>query len=243
MWKGLKEITNYKTPSPNTVENQQLANDLNEFCQPFGQSSEHQNDQTETVSSLRQSISWTRKWIVLVLGQLWLKGFDPLQMLTSVYLFTQLPIFKLLFLIYLFLFYYSFYYVFFCSVNVILLHCGSFCHENKFLVCVNIPGNKAHSDSEKKNMIPCPWTCPEQSAVSKHVNRKLSERKKSGRKRRTTKQENRSLMRIVKQNRFKNLGELHDEWTEAGVKASRATTHRDVSRNLATVVIRDVLPG
>ncbi len=38
----------------------------------------------------------------------------------------------------------------------------------------------------------------------------------------------RSLMRIVTQNRFKNLGELHKEWTEAGVKASRATTHRRV---------------
>ncbi len=35
-------------------------------------------------------------------------------------------------------------------------------------------------------------------------------------------------MRIVKQNRFKNLGELHKEWTEAEVKASRATTHRRV---------------
>ncbi len=34
--------------------------------------------------------------------------------------------------------------------------------------------------------------------------------------------------RIVKQNRVKNLGELHKEWTEAGVKASRATTHRRV---------------
>ncbi len=67
-----------------------------------------------------------------------------------------------------------------------------------------------------------------QSAVSKHVNRQLSERKKCGRKRCTTNQENRSLMRIVKQNRFKNLGELHKEWTEAGVKASRATTHRRV---------------
>ncbi len=58
-----------------------------------------------------------------------------------------------------------------------------------------------------------------QSAVSKHVNRKLS-----GRKRCTTNRENRSLMRIVKQNRFKNLGELHKDWTEAGVKASRFTT-------------------
>ncbi len=67
-----------------------------------------------------------------------------------------------------------------------------------------------------------------QSAVSKHVNRKLSGRKKCGRKRCTTNRENRSLMRIVKQNRFKNLGELHKEWTEAGVKASRATTHRCV---------------
>ncbi len=59
-----------------------------------------------------------------------------------------------------------------------------------------------------------------QSAISKHVNRKLS-----GRKRCTTNRENRSLMRIVKQNRFKNLGELHKEWTKAGVKASRATTN------------------
>ncbi|KAK3555064.1 hypothetical protein QTP86_007986 [Hemibagrus guttatus] len=67
-----------------------------------------------------------------------------------------------------------------------------------------------------------------QSAVSKHVNRKLSGRKKCGRKRCTTNRENRSLMRIAKQNPFKNLSELHKEWTEAGVKASRATTHRRV---------------
>ncbi|KAI2668681.1 Transposable element Tc1 transposase [Labeo rohita] len=63
-----------------------------------------------------------------------------------------------------------------------------------------------------------------QSAVSKHVNRKLSGRKKCGRKDR----ENHSLERLVKQKRFKNLGELHKEWTEAGVKASKATTHRRV---------------
>uniref|UniRef100_A0A8C2EQQ7 Transposase n=1 Tax=Cyprinus carpio TaxID=7962 RepID=A0A8C2EQQ7_CYPCA len=69
-----------------------------------------------------------------------------------------------------------------------------------------------------------------QRAVSKHVNRKLSGRKKCGRKRCTTNRENRSLMRIVKQNRFKNLSELHKEWTEAGVKASRATTHRRVKQ-------------
>ncbi len=27
----------------------------------------------------------------------------------------------------------SFYYLCFCSVTVILLHCGSYCHENKYL--------------------------------------------------------------------------------------------------------------
>ncbi len=69
-----------------------------------------------------------------------------------------------------------------------------------------------------------------QSAVFKHVNRKLSGRKKCGRKRCITKRENRSLMRIVKENWFKNLGELQKEWTEAGVKASRATTHRRVKK-------------
>ncbi len=35
-------------------------------------------------------------------------------------------------------------------------------------------------------------------------------------------------MRIVKHNRFKNLGELHKEWTEDVIKTSRATTHRRV---------------
>ncbi len=44
------------------------------------------------------------------------------------------------------IFYSSFYYLCFCPVTDILLHCGSFCHENKFLVCVNMPGNKADSD-------------------------------------------------------------------------------------------------
>ncbi len=51
---------------------------------------------------------------------------------------------------------------------------------------------------------------------------------KSVRKRCTTDRENLNLMRIVKQNRFKKMGELHKEWTESGVKASRATTHRRV---------------
>uniref|UniRef100_A0A9J7YB59 Transposase Tc1-like domain-containing protein n=1 Tax=Cyprinus carpio carpio TaxID=630221 RepID=A0A9J7YB59_CYPCA len=81
-----------------------------------------------------------------------------------------------------------------------------------------------HNEGKPQTFIAKEAGCS-QSAVSKHVNRKLSGRKKCGRKRCTTNRENRSLMRIVKQNRFKNLSELHKEWTEAGVEASRATTH------------------
>ncbi len=54
-------------------------------------------------------------------------------------------------------------------------------------------------------------------------------------------------MRIVKQNQFKNLGELHKKWTETGVKASTPPPPPpppiDVSRNLTAVVVRGVLPG
>ncbi len=96
-----------------------------------------------------------------------------------------------------------------------------------------------HKEGKPQTFIAKEASCS-QSAVSKHVNRKLSGRKKCGRKICTTNRENRSLMRIVKQNRFKNLGELHKKWTETGVKVSRAP-HTDLSRNLATVVIRGVL--
>ncbi len=39
-----------------------------------------------------------------------------------------------------------------------------------------------------------------------------------------------AFMRIVKKNRFTNFAELHKEWTEAAIKASRATTHRRVNK-------------
>uniref|UniRef100_A0A9J7Z9D3 Transposase Tc1-like domain-containing protein n=1 Tax=Cyprinus carpio carpio TaxID=630221 RepID=A0A9J7Z9D3_CYPCA len=87
--------------------------------------------------------------------------------------------------------------------------------------------NTLHKEGKPQTFIAKEAGCS-QSAVSKHFNRKLSGRKKCGRKRRTTNRENRSLMRIVMQNQFKNLSELHKEWTEAGVKASRVTTHRRV---------------
>ncbi len=87
-----------------------------------------------------------------------------------------------------------------------------------------------HKEGKQQTFIAKEAVCS-QSAVTKHINRKLSVRKKCGRKRCTTNQEDRSLMRIVKQNQFKNLGELLKEWTDAGVKASRATKHRHLKKN------------
>ncbi len=60
-----------------------------------------------------------------------------------------------------------------------------------------------------------------QSSVSKHINREAKGRKICGRKKCTSNRDNRTLERIVK-----NVGEIHKEWTAAGVSASRTTTHR-----------------
>ncbi len=54
------------------------------------------------------------------------------------------------------------------------------------------------------------------------VNAKLTGRNKLGRKMCTSNRDDRKLENTVKQSWFKHLGELHKEWTEAGVSASRA---------------------
>ncbi len=82
-------------------------------------------------------------------------------------------------------------------------------------MCLQTTIDTLHKEGKPQILITKEAGCS-QSAASKHVNRKLSGKKKCG----TTNREN--------QNRFKNLGELHKEWTETGVKASRATTHRRV---------------
>ncbi len=72
----------------------------------------------------------------------------------------------------------------------------------------------------------------------KHVNRKLS-----GRKRCTTQtRENRSRMRIVK-HPIQEFGELHKEWTEGWGQGIESTTHRRVRGIWLQFVIRGVLPG
>ncbi len=58
------------------------------------------------------------------------------------------------------------------------------------------------------------------------LNAKLTGRKKLGRKMCTSNRDDSKLENTVKQSGFKYLGELHKEWTEAGVSASRVTTLR-----------------
>ncbi|KAI2646441.1 hypothetical protein H4Q32_031148 [Labeo rohita] len=74
-----------------------------------------------------------------------------------------------------------------------------------------------HKEGKTQTFIAKDADCS-QSAASKHVNRKLS-----GRKRYTTNRENHSLESKIDSRIWVNFTK---EWTEAGVKASRATTHR-----------------
>ncbi len=58
------------------------------------------------------------------------------------------------------------------------------------------------------------------------LNAKLTGKKNLGRKRCTSNRDDCKLENTVKQSWFKHLWELHEEWTEAGVSASRVTTLR-----------------
>ncbi len=82
-----------------------------------------------------------------------------------------------------------------------------------------------HKEGKTQKVIAKEAGCS-QSSVSKHINRGAKGRTRCGRKKCTSNRDNRTLERIVKQNPFKNVGEIHKEWTAAGVSASRTTTHR-----------------
>ena len=92
-----------------------------------------------------------------------------------------------------------------------------------------------HKEGKTQKVIAKEAGCS-QSSVSKHINREakgrkrcgMKGRKRCGRKKCTSNRDNRTLEGIVKQNPFKNVGEIHKEWTAAGVSASRTTTHRRI---------------
>ncbi len=77
------------------------------------------------------------------------------------------------------------------------------------------------------------------------LNAKLTGRTKLDRKRCTSNRDDRKLENTAKQSRFKHLGELHKEWTEAGVSASRVTTLRHLQEKgfWKRNIIRSILPG
>ncbi len=64
------------------------------------------------------------------------------------------------------------------------------------------------------------------SAVSKHIKCKVDWKDEISYEMCTSNRDDCKLENTVKQSRFKHLGELHKEWTEAGVSASRVTTLR-----------------
>ncbi|KAL0186190.1 hypothetical protein M9458_017860 [Cirrhinus mrigala] len=75
-----------------------------------------------------------------------------------------------------------------------------------------------HKEGKTQNVIAKEAGCS-QSSVSKHINREAKGRKRCGRKKCTSNRDNRTLERIVKQNPFQNVGEIHKD-------ASRTITHR-----------------
>ncbi len=67
-----------------------------------------------------------------------------------------------------------------------------------------------HKEGKTQKVIAKEAGCS-QSSVSKHINREAKGRKICGRKKCTSNRDNRTLERIVKQNPFKNVGEIHKE--------------------------------
>ncbi len=71
-----------------------------------------------------------------------------------------------------------------------------------------------HKEGKTQKVIAKEAGCS-QSSVSKHINREAKGRKICCRKKCTSNRDNRTLEKIVKQNPFKNVGEIHKEWTAA----------------------------
>ncbi len=70
-----------------------------------------------------------------------------------------------------------------------------------------------HKEGKTQKVIAKEAGCS-QSSVSKHINRESKGRKRCGRKKCTSNRDNCTLERIVKQNPFKNVGEIHCSWSQ-----------------------------
>lgn len=111
--------------------------------------------------------------------------------------------------------------------------------------------NSFHKEYKPQKVIAEKAGCS-QSVTSEHINGKLTGRGKFGRKTCTSNRDDCSLARIVKTSQFKNLAELHKEWTQAGMRASKVTKCRCLQErgykcHIANIWTRDnvrsILPG
>ncbi len=118
------------------------------------QSSEHQNGQTQeqflpsgNPSHEHLTIMWnTQHYYTSFIHHTYLFTFQICTYHTCTYIIVYIIYCVFAFFVHcLFVYYYFIICVLSCCCHSVAL--WSFCHYNKFLVCVNIPGNKAHSHS------------------------------------------------------------------------------------------------
>ncbi len=99
-----------------------------------------------------------------------------------------------------------------------------------------------HKEGKPQTLIAKESVCS-QSAVSKHVNRKLSGRKKWGRKRALPTERIAALWGLSRKIDSRIWVNFTRNGLRLGSKRHQEPPHTDVSRNLATVIIRGILPG
>ncbi len=90
-----------------------------------------------------------------------------------------------------------------------------------------------HKEGKSQKVITKRGGCS-RSAIKIILNAKLTGRKKLGRKTCTSNRDDYKLENTVKQSRFKHLGELHKEWTEAAsshhAQTSSGKGYQDTSK-------------
>lgn len=82
-------------------------------------------------------------------------------------------------------------------------------------------------------LTPCTRRGRRNRSVAKHIDRETKGRKRCCRRRCTSSRDKRTLERTGKQNPFESVGEIHNEWTAAGLSAS-ATTSNHVCKTWAS---------
>ncbi len=105
-----------------------------------------------------------------------------------------------------------------------------------------------HKEGKSQRVITERWWLVYRVLYQSILNAKLTGRKNLGRKRCTSNRDDCKLENTVKQSWYKHLWELHKEWTEAGVSASKShhaptSSGKGLPSTLNQDNIRSILPG